>query len=541
MGDIIVCEEEITGIKYEFDIDVNDYVAQIHLENKSKKFNGIIKFYNSKNNIYGTAYYYIKRNESKILNLKQSFIVSTKYTSSDYFILTYIFTDKKITNIIEANKEFYIKLGFIYRIYLKDQYPIFLARSTQLISRFTILKNEEKKKEWNSRNFMTKKKEAVIYQPYYNTISYLNNLKNNSIEKIENKSLLEINKYGIANIKSTQIEVIDNFIYYKNYKLGYGSFGEVYYGSNVSNSCEFAIKVQIKGTDDDKIDTLLREVRYLENLDDVKGFPKKYFFGKGISIESPYILVESLLGPSLDKLLKFNGKNFSINTIANIGIQMIKRIKDLHNNRIIHRDIKPNNFVWGNFSNKISNLNLKTIYLIDFGLSDTYCNELNEHVEYSSGNNFVGTLRYASLNAHLGIKMSRRDDIESIIYVLIFLYKGNLPWQGVKAKTKNERMNAIKNIKFNTSIDELTKDLPKTFNDILKMTKHLKYKECPNYYYYLYKFALLKNSFGFEYEWIDEILNPVNKSKVEELYQGYPFIYNRYMEYVQTKFQRFNY
>jgi serine/threonine protein kinase len=164
-------------------------------------------------------------------------------------------------------------------------------------------------------------------------------------------------------------------------------------------------------------------------------------------------MVMEFLGPSLADLFMYKNKKFNLTTICLIGLQMIQRIELMHEKGFIHRDIKPENFVIG--------LNEKshTVYIIDFGLSRRYKDKnTGQHIPYRENRHLVGTARYASINAHLGIEQSRRDDIESIGYALVYFYLGRLPWQ-----SKNDKINSTQKImekKLMTPPEVLCKKLP---------------------------------------------------------------------------------
>lgn len=149
-------------------------------------------------------------------------------------------------------------------------------------------------------------------------------------------------------------------------------------------------------------------------------------------------------------------------TVLMIGDHLIQRIQSLHNKCFLHRDIKPDNFLMGLGKKQ------HIVYMIDFGLAKRYKDpRTGEHIPYRDGKSLTGTARYASANTHLGVEQGRRDDLESIGFVLIYFLKGKLPWQGIPAKNKKTKYDRIKEKKISTPIDELVKGLPKEFGKYL--------------------------------------------------------------------------
>ena len=136
-----------------------------------------------------------------------------------------------------------------------------------------------------------------------------------------------------------------------------------------------------------------------------------------------------------------------------MAIQMLTRIETCHKYSYLHRDIKPENFLIG--SGEVSNI----IYLIDYGLCKKYRNpKTNNHISYKENRNLTGTARYVSINTHLGVEQSRRDDLESIAYVLIYFLKGNLPWKGIKGG--GDKYTKIMEKKLQIPSEVLCKGLP---------------------------------------------------------------------------------
>ena len=193
------------------------------------------------------------------------------------------------------------------------------------------------------------------------------------------------------------------------------------------------------------------------------------------------ILVMELLGPSLEYLFKFCQKKFSLKTACLLAEQMLTSIEHIHENNLIHRDIKPANLVMG-LGAKSHILNI-----IDFGLAKRFKNpETSEHISFTIDyhREMIGTPSYASINAHLGMELSRRDDLESIMYCLIYFIKGELPWSEFKPSiSKKSRLQEVKNIKLSTSIEELCHTLPSELKTFMTYCQSLQFEDKPNYVY----------------------------------------------------------
>ena len=194
------------------------------------------------------------------------------------------------------------------------------------------------------------------------------------------------------------------------------------------------------------------------------------------------IMVQPLLGDSLHKFFINRNYNFSKLDICLIALQCLERIEWIHKNNIIHRDIKPDNFLFGITDPRI-------IYMIDFGLSKQYRSKRTfRHIKYSYTRKIIGTARYTSVNSLRGFEMSRRDDLEAFYYMIIFFFIQRLPWQDIKEKSKVLKYHKILTLKYNFDIDDYKVILPHEIIKMFKYVKNLKFEEEPNY-------SLIKNSF----------------------------------------------
>ncbi|KAG8041315.1 hypothetical protein G9C98_002303 [Cotesia typhae] len=242
-------------------------------------------------------------------------------------------------------------------------------------------------------------------------------------------------------------------------KIGSGSFGDIYLGTNISTGEEVAIKLECIKT---RHPQLYIESRFYKMMQGGVGIPA----------------------------IKWCGSEGDYNV-------MISRIDFIHSRHFIHRDIKPDNFLMG--LGKKGNL----VYIIDFGLAKKYRDgRTHRHIPYRENKNLTGTARYASINTHMGIEQSRRDDLESLGYVFMYFNTGSLPWQGLKSATKRQKYERISEKKMSTSIDELCKGFPVEFAKYLRYCRQIRFEERPDYSYLRQLFRTLFHHETFTYDYV---------------------------------------
>ncbi len=202
--------------------------------------------------------------------------------------------------------------------------------------------------------------------------------------------------------------------------LGKGAFGTVYLGLHRDTGKLVAVKTEKKGSNSgssSNAKVLRHEISILKILNKGK-------IPCWEDLDTCY-LVLPLRGPSLASLHELCNNKFSLQTCMMLGISFIEAIEPVHKAGIVHRDIKPANLLMDyTFPHG-------KIHLVDFGLSKQYRDNNGNHLPYKTGLMRVGSLRYMSKYTHQGVEASRRDDLYSLIYVLIYLYVGDLPWKGV--------------------------------------------------------------------------------------------------------------
>ncbi|GJN27043.1 hypothetical protein PR202_gb15024 [Eleusine coracana subsp. coracana] len=243
-------------------------------------------------------------------------------------------------------------------------------------------------------------------------------------------------------------------------KIGSGSFGELYLGVNVQNGEEVAVKLESVKS---RHPQLHYESKLYMLLQGGTGIPHLKWFG----VEGEYnVMVIDLLGPSLEDLFNYCSRKFSLKTVLMLADQMISRVEYMHSRGFLHRDIKPDNFLMG-LGRKANQV------FIPVGCG---C-----YVIQMENKNLTGTARYASVNTHLGVEQSRRDDLESLGYVLMYFLRGSLPWQGLKAGTKKQKYDRISEKKMLTPVEVLCKSYPPEFTSYFHYCRSLRFEDKPDY------------------------------------------------------------
>ena len=287
----------------------------------------------------------------------------------------------------------------------------------------------------------------------------------------------------------------DRFIIRKH--LGGGSFGDVYEAEDMETQQIVALKFETGAATNPQLPNEYKCYRTLEHSSNVAKVYGLFDYQKS------RVLAMDKMGPSLENLFKKCNKKFSLKTTLMIADQLLRAIEYVHHSGLLHRDIKPHNFLTGRGDQS------KTIFIIDFGVSTSYIDaRTKEHVMYTSNNGLVGTAHYVSINTHLGDQQSRRDDLESIAYVLIRFLKGSLPWQSIKTKNIEERNEKITQLKIQTTPDMLCAGLPREFKTFFEYTRKLRYDETPKYVWIRQQFHQLFLKKGFVndgvFDWDEE-------------------------------------
>ena len=270
--------------------------------------------------------------------------------------------------------------------------------------------------------------------------------------------------------------------------LGKGSFGRIYRMHDQLTGLDVAAKLEHTSS---KHPQVVYESKIYDAVMGHANIPNVHTSFQ----EGEYnILVMDMLGASLEDLIKERpGGAFSLRTVLLLARQLINVLQHLHEKDFIHRDIKPENFLMG--TQHTSSI----VYLIDMGLVKRY-RQHDQHIFKKTNKSLVGTVRYASVDTHRGIEQSRKDDMESLGYMLVYLLKGSLPWQNMHGDTLSQKYEKIHRVKTSTSLDALCADVPGAFCEYLRMCREMAFDERPDYDGMRHLFNKLMEENGFSYD-----------------------------------------
>jgi len=299
----------------------------------------------------------------------------------------------------------------------------------------------------------------------------------------------------MANTQNPEIGDILHEKYQITRRIGAGSFGAIYEVQDIENGKILAVKLEKSNNPSPQLQF---EHKVYALLDAATGIPRVYDFWTEDKWRG---MIMDRLGNSLGYYFRKCGKILSMKTTLMVAIQMLSRLEYLHQRSFIHRDIKPDNFVFGVGSNS------DLLYLIDLGLSKKYRDlKTHQHINYSEDRGLAGTARYVSINVHLGVEQSCRDDLESVGYVLISLVRGKLPWQGMEACSKGEKYELISQSKMDTPLETLCEGLPAEFLQYMQRVRALRFDEKPAYQtlrgYFINLMTKMNYAYDFQYDWV---------------------------------------
>ncbi|EPQ50740.1 casein kinase-like protein I isoform epsilon CKIe [Gloeophyllum trabeum ATCC 11539] len=275
--------------------------------------------------------------------------------------------------------------------------------------------------------------------------------------------------------------------------LGSGSFGEVFAARQLLTGGEVAVKME-RAASKYRTAVLPYEAAVYRQLQGCFGIPRLRWSGEE---KGANFIVIDMLGPNLEHLKRFCRGTFTLKTVLMLADQMITRVETVHSGGLVCRDLMPDNFAIGR--GKWGNL----VHLFDFGLAKLYLDpHTGEHIPLKDGKEGMGAPRFVSVNVHLGYEQSRRDDLQALGLIFIYLLKGSLPWQGIYAPIIEAKLKRIGEMKAldNRAMKEALTDCPPEFTTYMEYCYGLEFTQQPDYDYVKRLFRDVMSRHGWEYD-----------------------------------------
>ncbi|KZT36075.1 casein kinase 1, epsilon, partial [Sistotremastrum suecicum HHB10207 ss-3] len=268
--------------------------------------------------------------------------------------------------------------------------------------------------------------------------------------------------------------------------------GEVYSAAHLHSGTLVAIKFEDSRKNEGTQEMLPLEHAIYQVLRGGVGIPSVYWFGKE---ETTNMLVMDLLGPTLETLRFFCRGRLSLKTVLMIADQLISTLEFIHSRGVVCRDLKPENLAMGRGPRS------HIVHIFDFGLSRSFKDAVTgQHIPFRDGLMPIGAPRYSSQASFLGHEQGRKDDLESLGFILVWLLTGSLPWKGILAPSIPLKIQKMGQMKAAECIPKICENCPEEFLTYLRYCRSLEFASTPDYHMLRGLFGQIMEKEGWQYD-----------------------------------------